>query len=153
MIMRHAQAEPPGSGPDPERRLTGEGREQALAIARSLGVKPSIVITSPYKRAVETGSIIAREHDVDLRVSEELEPARASLESLSRLNPPDNALVVGHNPSVENIVSNLTGCTIRMSTGALAVIVYGARLAPGSGMLRALLDPSLLKKPASKQGD
>ena len=150
MIMRHAQAEPPGTGPDPERRLTAEGVNQARRISRSLSLKPSIVYTSPYARARETASIIAREHQVDVKVVEELSPAQASLESLARLNPPDSALVVGHNPSVERIVSTLTGCTVTLSPGALAIVFYASRIAPGSGMLKALLDPQYLADKSEK---
>src|SRR5262249_1561358 len=46
--------------PDSERALTGEGRQKAADVVRSArraGVSPSLIVSSPYKRAVETAEI------------------------------------------------------------------------------------------------
>lgn len=147
LIMRHAHAEPPGTGPDSERNLTPQGRTQALKVARLLAYKPSIILSSPYKRALQTAEIIAGEKSAQVKTAHELEPGRASLESLASLNPPDGALVVGHNPSLERIIYSLTGCGVRLAPASLAVVSYGHRLAPGTGMLLSLLNPEFLLAP------
>jgi phosphohistidine phosphatase len=57
-LLRHGIAE--DSTPDSERALTAEGREKlrrVLARARSADVSPSLILSSPYRRATETAEI------------------------------------------------------------------------------------------------
>jgi phosphohistidine phosphatase len=57
-LLRHGIAE--NSTPDSERALTAEGREKlrrVLARARAAGVVPSLILSSPYRRALETAEI------------------------------------------------------------------------------------------------
>lgn len=59
-LLRHGIAE--DGTPDSERALTGEGREKlrrVLARARAADVAPSLILSSPYRRAVETADIAA----------------------------------------------------------------------------------------------
>lgn len=60
-LLRHGIAEEARSGlPDPERALTDDGREKlkrVLKRARGAGVAPSLILSSPYRRAVETAEI------------------------------------------------------------------------------------------------
>src|SRR5580658_5785224 len=60
-ILRHGIAEEPKAGvPDAERALTDTGREKLRAVlerARHGGVKPSLILTSPYRRALQTAHI------------------------------------------------------------------------------------------------
>lgn len=62
-ILRHGIAEERRSGgADSARRLTGAGKvklRQVLETARAAGVKPSLILTSPYVRAVETAELAA----------------------------------------------------------------------------------------------
>jgi phosphohistidine phosphatase len=54
-LLRHGIAE--DTSPDSERALTSEGREKlrrVLQRARAAGVAPSLILSSPYRRAVET---------------------------------------------------------------------------------------------------
>src|SRR5271170_5901096 len=64
-LLRHGIAEEhSASGRDADRRLTEEGREKlrrVLKRAAAAGVSPSLVISSPYKRALETAEIAALE--------------------------------------------------------------------------------------------
>lgn len=62
-LFRHGIADPgkPGS-PDSERQLTSEGRRKAaevVKLAREAGVKPSLILSSPYARAVQTAEVAA----------------------------------------------------------------------------------------------
>src|SRR5713226_1807360 len=64
-ILRHGIAEEgkPGQA-DSGRRLTPEGKEKLakiLACARKAGVQPDVMLSSPYKRAMETAEL-ARQH-------------------------------------------------------------------------------------------
>jgi phosphohistidine phosphatase len=62
-LLRHAIAENarPGQA-DSQRALTGEGREKlsrVLRRARAAGVKPAVILSSPYRRALETAAMAA----------------------------------------------------------------------------------------------
>jgi len=60
-LLRHAIAENARPGlKDAERALTGEGREKlkrVLERARGAGMKPDLILSSPYRRALETAEI------------------------------------------------------------------------------------------------
>jgi phosphohistidine phosphatase len=60
LLLRHGIAENAGPGvPDPERALTPEGREKLRRVLKQASVKPSLILSSPYRRAVETAEIAA----------------------------------------------------------------------------------------------
>ena len=60
-LLRHGIAEDPKPGQsDFERALTGEGRRKlrdVLEVARHAGVEPTLILSSPLKRAIETAEI------------------------------------------------------------------------------------------------
>jgi phosphohistidine phosphatase len=59
-LLRHGIAE--NSTPDSERALTSEGRDKlrrVLARARGADVAPSLILSSPLRRALETAEIAA----------------------------------------------------------------------------------------------
>jgi phosphohistidine phosphatase len=62
-LLRHGIAENGAPGrPDSERALTDEGREKlrrVLERARAAGTAPSLILTSPYRRALETAEVAA----------------------------------------------------------------------------------------------
>ncbi|SPE33000.1 putative phosphohistidine phosphatase, SixA [Candidatus Sulfopaludibacter sp. SbA3] len=62
-LLRHGIAEDAAPGhPDSERALTSEGKEKLRRVmkrARAAGVSLSLMLSSPYKRAVETADIAA----------------------------------------------------------------------------------------------
>jgi phosphohistidine phosphatase len=62
-LLRHGIAEEGQPGrPDSERVLTSEGREKlrrVLKRARAAGADPSLILSSPFQRAVQTAEIAA----------------------------------------------------------------------------------------------
>lgn len=62
-LLRHGIAEDPTAGmADADRALTPEGKKKVRAIARLAAiaeVKPALVLSSPYKRAIATARIAA----------------------------------------------------------------------------------------------
>jgi phosphohistidine phosphatase len=62
-LLRHGIAEDGKPGrPDAERALTAEGREKlgrVLARARKSDCSPSLILASPFRRAVETAALAA----------------------------------------------------------------------------------------------
>jgi phosphohistidine phosphatase len=76
-ILRHGIAETAKPGqPDEDRALTGEGRKKlraVLKVAARAGLKPALILTSPYRRAVQTAEIAAE----TLNYQNEVAPAQA----------------------------------------------------------------------------
>src|SRR5262252_2962584 len=64
-LLRHGVAEDrAATGRDADRRLTEEGREKlrrVLERAHVVGVRPSLILSSPLRRALETAEIAGRE--------------------------------------------------------------------------------------------
>jgi phosphohistidine phosphatase len=62
-LLRHGIAEDAKPGhPDSERPLTDEGRDKlrrVLKRARTADLNPSLILSSPYRRAVETATVAA----------------------------------------------------------------------------------------------
>ena len=62
-LLRHGIAEDAKPGhPDAERPLTGEGRDKlrrVLKRARVADLDPSLILSSPYRRAIETAAVAA----------------------------------------------------------------------------------------------
>src|SRR3954449_10090672 len=61
--LRHGVAEDARPGqPDSERALTGEGREKlrrVLKRARRADLDPTLILSSPYRRAMQTAAVAA----------------------------------------------------------------------------------------------
>jgi phosphohistidine phosphatase len=62
-LLRHGIAEDARAGqPDSERALTGDGRDKlrrVLKRARSADLEPTVILSSPYRRALETAAVAA----------------------------------------------------------------------------------------------
>ncbi len=138
-ILRHGEAGPAAT--DQVRPLTSHGREQVeqVVAARHGDLDAvSVVITSPLRRARETGAVVARalNYAGELVVSDALTPAGSPV-AISRLldtldagingrgdGPEQSILLVSHQPLVGQLVAWLTGQTQAawMDTGCLAAL-------------------------------
>jgi phosphohistidine phosphatase len=154
-LLRHADAEPHGTRPDAERRLTERGEHQARLAGRALarmGIEPEVILTSPKERALRTATLAlgawtaarpdpARVADAapgptgvrdGLRVHA---PLRAgfdgaqALAAIAPLGPDGRLLAVGHEPDLSNVVAELTGAHIDLKKGGLVVVRIAARAA------------------------
>ena len=56
-LLRHGIAE--DGYPDAQRALTDEGKEKLRRVLKRSGAKPSLILSSPYRRALETAQIAA----------------------------------------------------------------------------------------------
>ncbi len=146
-VLRHAEAEPHGTRPDAERRLTPRGEQQAraagIALSR-LGVTFEAVLFSPKTRARETAELACegwceRQRQL-LRAHEPLASGfdgGQALEALSQVSADGRVLVVGHEPDLSGVVADLTGGRIDLKKGGLAVV----RLEGVGGELAVLVRP------------
>jgi phosphohistidine phosphatase len=152
-LLRHAEAEPHGTRPDAERRLTARGEDQARAAGVALARLERgfhAVLYSPKARARETAELAAESWPEDTRALLAAHPllagafdARAALdvlaEAASVAEQPDSVrvLLVGHEPDLSGVIAELTGGVVDMKKGGVAVV----RLDGPRGELVAVLRP------------
>lgn len=117
-VLRHAIAEDPVPGQaDSARRLTEPGRAKAkrvLSHASRAGVKPQVILTSPYDRAKQTADIARDElgfagHPVQTHSLVPFVGVFDLWEELRSYLALGDLMVVGHNPQLSSLVSWLIG--------------------------------------------
>lgn len=129
LIVRHAKSSWKHHNlPDHERPLNRRGMDDAPRIGKLLaeqGLRPDHVVSSTAVRAQTTarlaGEACGYEGRVELREELYLSGAESYLQAL-RETPPRvaRAMIVGHNPDVEELVTLLTRRDESMPTAALA---------------------------------
>jgi phosphohistidine phosphatase len=158
-FLRHGIAEARRAGrTDAERRLTEEGRQklrQVLARGRAAKAEPTLILTSPLVRAVETAEIAAEV----LRYKGAIVPADALLPSSSPrevwrelgAHAGEAAiLLAGHEPLLSETASYLVGASrvvVEMKKGALLRIDVEIPKAEPQGVIQWLLTAKLADRP------
>lgn len=154
-ILRHGIAEDLHVGqPDSERALTAEGKKKlrnVLRLAAKAGVAPSLILTSPYRRALQTAELVAEVLDYkgDLLRTKALEPGsepQAVWEEIRVHKDEANILMTGHEPLFSRLTAYLVACPslhIDFKKGALACVEIDRFPAEPHGVLRWMLTPKL----------
>lgn len=131
LLIRHAKAAHDLNYVDFERPLKSSGIKDAEFMAGRLlseKIVPQQLVTSPALRTVSTADIFAQYLSLakpkeDLRV---YDASRLTL--LEVINSFDNKKdfigLVGHNPTMEQIINHLTGNTVDFPTCAIALIEF-----------------------------
>ena len=129
LLLRHAKSSwEDGNLADFDRSLNARGRSDAPRMGRLLAqyeLTPDLIVTSAARRAATTAELIAlaAEYAGDIQYTNELyladpetflDVARDTADGVARL------MLVGHNPGIEELVSDLAGREERMPTAALA---------------------------------
>jgi phosphohistidine phosphatase len=157
-LMRHGLAidrGDPDCPPEAERYLTPRGIEKTRAVAAGLaelGICPTVLLTSPYVRAVQTGEILCEALDIDTKklhatdaLKPEAKPARIA-EELGRLQA-EEAICFGHAPHLDEFIAYALGVpapfTALKKAGVACLEVRA--LSPLEAELRWLLTPKLLR--------
>lgn len=157
LLLRHAKSswKDAGAG-DFERPLNQRGLKSAPLVGkliRKQKLKPDLVLSSPAERARQTAQLVleSAELNMELRYDERIYEAGAArlLEIVSQIeDSADSAVLVGHNPGLEELLEVLTGEARRLSTAALACIELHvekwSKVRAGTGRLEWLAKP---KKP------
>ena len=130
-LLRHGIADEGRPGrPDAERALTSEGREKlrrVLKRARSADVTPSLILSSPYRRALETAAVAVDVFGYKGEVMRtnalvpEAAPADAWQEIRSRKGE-SAILLASHEPLMSSMAAFLLGSPallVDMKKGAL----------------------------------
>lgn len=143
IFLRHGQAEDDDGAGDAARPLTAKGVEQAELAGRALArldLVPDLCLTSPRVRAAETARLACAELGLDPVVESALGDGDFQAEALA--GDIGTVLLVGHEPTFSSEVARLTGGSVRMRKGGLAVVA-GMRLEllAGPDLLRLAAGP------------
>ncbi len=154
-LLRHGIAEDrAATGRDADRRLTEEGRDKlrrVLERAHAAGVRPSLILSSPYKRTLETAEIAAHAlgYEGKLVRTPALTPDSSPedvWDAVREHRDEDALLLTGHEPLFSATVAHLLGSTramVHFRKGALACVdVEGFGAAP-AGVLQWMLTAKL----------
>ncbi len=154
-LLRHGIAEDgrPGA-PDSERALTREGRDKlrrVLQRAHNSGVIPSLILSSPYRRALETAQVAVEAleyHGEIVRTSvlvPNASPADVWEEIRSRRGE-HAILLASHEPLMSSLLAHLLAAPALQTDfkkGALARVVSDSTGPTPRGVLKWLLTPAL----------
>ncbi len=152
-LFRHGIAEDAGPGlPDPKRALTDEGKRKVAEVvkaARRAGVEPSLIVSSPYVRAVETAQIAVEGFGYrgDLVRTETLVPFGSPEKVWAELRDyreEKAILIAGHEPLLSSLASHLLASPalqIEMKKAAMARIDVDSLRATPHGILRWIITP------------
>jgi phosphohistidine phosphatase len=121
-----------------------------------LGLKFDVILTSPLKRSRETAEIVTKQMKLKDPVHcDELKPegARAAFyKRLARLRPSSSILVVGHEPYLSTMLSEMisrgTDAHISIKKAGLAKVAVSGFAPRVTGELRWLLTPRQLRRMA-----
>lgn len=117
-LLRHGIAEATRVGSsDAERALTQKGRRkllQVLSLARSVVTRPSLILTSPLVRAVQTAEVAAEvfAYQGELMRTKVLLPTaspQSVWQELRAHQKEQKLLLVGHEPSLSQVIGYLLG--------------------------------------------
>jgi len=142
-FLRHGEAEPHGTVPDAERRLTEKGERQSRMAGEAfvrLGIDFELVLTSPRVRALETARLAAEVLGSEPVVHEALSVGFGrddALELLYGAGADGRILVVGHEPDFSQTIHDLTGAEVDLKKGGIAAVRTDGTTAD----LRVLLRP------------
>jgi len=154
-LLRHGIAEDRKPGrPDAERALTADGRDKlrrVLKRARSAGVAPSLILSSPYKRALETAAVAAEELGYKGKIVKsqtlvpEGSPAEVWQEIRSRKGE-DAILLASHEPLMSALAAFLLdspALQVDMKKAALLRVDCDSAGSQPRGVLKWMLTPAL----------
>ena len=154
-LLRHANAEETSpSGRDADRALTPEGVTKlrlVLRRARTAGVEPSIILTSPYRRAKETAETAAETLRVQSKMVEvpalipESSP-EAVWDAIRTHKSESSVMLVGHQPLLSSVYAYLLGSSsvqIDVKKSSLGRIDLERITGQPRGVLRWLIHPRL----------
>ena len=154
-LLRHGSAEPaPPGGQDPERPLSPEGQHEirrVVSAAKLAHACPSLILTSPYRRAHETARIAADLLDCRQQIlsAEALTPdakPEAVWEEIRVHRDEPSLLLAGHEPLFSACTAYLLASPelhVHFPKGGLVRIDVGEFGARPRGVLQWMLTPHL----------
>jgi phosphohistidine phosphatase len=154
-FTRHGIAEDAKPGqPDSQRELTDEGRSRLADVYKRLtkaSVKPSLILTSPYKRALQTAELAAKAMGCAVAplTSERLVPhasPRDVWDEIRDHRESDTVMLVGHEPLFSQSISyllNTPTLQVDVKKGSVTAIEMQSFRGEPRGVLKWMLTPKL----------
>jgi phosphohistidine phosphatase len=151
-LLRHGIAEDARPGlADADRALTSEGREKLRRVLKQAQVSPSLILSSPYRRAIETADLAAQTLGYAGKVVriEALVPhgsPYAVWDELRARREETAVLLAGHEPLMSSIVAFLLdspSLQVDMKKAALVRIDCERLGAKPDGVLKWMLTPAV----------
>jgi phosphohistidine phosphatase len=153
-LLRHGIAEDGIGKPDSERALTAEGKKKLQEVMKTLRgaeVKPTLVISSPYRRAQETAEIAIAElgYQGKLETCGALTPdsnPRDAWAEVRLKKSEQEVLLVGHEPLFSSLTAfllNSPSLLVDFKKGGVVYIEMMGFTAQPHGILRWYLTPKL----------
>jgi phosphohistidine phosphatase len=154
-ILRHGIAEQAAGGmKDADRALTEDGAKKlraVLRLARKAGVSPAVILTSPYRRALQTAELAAQllEHEGEVIRTKALAPGSRPedvWEEIRLHRQAGEVLVSGHEPLLGQALSYILGAPslqVDFKKGAIACVQVDHFNARPRGVLRWMITPRL----------
>jgi phosphohistidine phosphatase len=149
-FLRHGEADWPNwNKPDDERPLTKRGKKEMREVAKFLDrlkARPDLIVTSPLPRAAETAEIAADYLKAKLRKDELLAPGfgMKNVGAVLKRHRARVLMLVGHEPDFTNIISGLTGGSVKLSKAGVALLDIDPEAQEGK--LLWLFPPKLAKR-------
>jgi phosphohistidine phosphatase len=157
-LLRHGLAEErSATGRDSDRVLTAEGivkLQQVLELARGAGVRPALILSSPYARAKQTAEIAGRALEYSGKVlhSKAFAPDSSPFKAWEEVRVYDgeaSLLVATHEPLLSSTVAWFAGSTremIRFVPAAMVRIDFAALGPHPEGVMRWMISPELVAR-------
>lgn len=158
-LIRHSNAVEPGTPEyedDSQRPLTEKGREKMRKIAsalKDLGVKPDLILSSPFARAAQTAEILAKimKYKKEIAYSDSLVPVGNTDTLIGEMNEKytvDELVLVGHEPSLSALIGTLVAGTpeisVNMKNGGVCCLAVDDLRVERKAVLEWLLTPKIL---------
>ena len=154
-LLRHAIAEERSeTGRDADRKLTAEGFDKLRVVAKfaaASGLRPSLILSSPYVRAMETAAAAARvlESKAQILQTNRLVPGASPADVWAEVRAhrhEESILLVGHEPLFSALASWMLGSArpmVDFRKAALVRIDFESLGAEPRGVLRWMITPKL----------
>jgi phosphohistidine phosphatase len=154
-LLRHGIAEDAGPGrSDADRALTSEGKEKlrrVLKRAKSAEVSPSLILSSPFKRAVETAEVAADvlDHKGKIVETRALVPEASPHDAWEEIRARQGehaVLLASHEPLMSSLVAFLLGTPalqVDMKKAALVRIDCDRMGREPRGVLKWMITPQV----------
>ena len=154
-LLRHGIAEGKSAkGGDAARELTAEGRAElkhVLKAAAKAGVKPALILTSPYVRARGTADLAKKilETKADVIETSTLVPEgqpQMVWAEMSDHRAERSLMLVGHNPLLEQLLAHLLGTPtlqFQFEKGTIVALELSNFRGQPDGVLQWILTPTL----------
>ncbi len=155
LVLRHGKSSwSDASLSDHDRPLKGRGKRAAATmgrVARERDLLPTLILSSTATRARETARRFRTAAALEVELRELRGLYATSVDNVLRLlaeeasNDHHALMVVGHNPTFEDLVEDLSGRPVRLTTANLACLDFDvdawSEVTTVTGDLRCVLRP------------